>query len=155
MSVSLPPVQNANTPLSLDAGGQPQATLVVPIWRKYTVAYTDLQTAATTNNGTLFSLGAGEIIHATKTKHSTAFVGASITALTISVGITGTLAKYSAAYDVVPAVSATAYQLSTTIGSESHTAATAIKWAAVATGANLSVLSAGSVDIWVLVSKAA
>lgn len=155
MSLSLPPVQNANTPISLDANGQPQATLAVPMWRKYTVSYTDLQTAATTNNGTLFSLGAGEAIHATKTKHNTAFVGASITALTISVGIAGTLAKYAAAYDVVPAVSATAYQLSTTVGSESHTAATAIKWAAVATGANLSVLTAGSVDIWVLVSKTA
>src|ERR1044071_9196410 len=117
MSLNLPPVQNASTALSLDANGQPQATLAVPIWRKYTVSYTDLQTAATTNNGTLFSLGAGEIIHATKTKHSTAFVGPSITALTISVGIVGTLAKYSAAYDVVPAVSATAYQLSTTVGS--------------------------------------
>jgi hypothetical protein len=155
MSLSLPPVQNANSPLSLDASGQPQATLAVPMWRKYTVGYADLSAAATTNNGTLFSLGAGEIIHATQIKHSAAFVGASVTALTISVGIAGTLAKYAAAYDVVPAVSATAFQLSTTVGKESHTAATAIKWAAVATGANLSVLTAGSVDIWVFVSKAA
>lgn len=154
MSLPLPPVQNANTPISLDANGQPQAALVTPIWRKYTVTKTQLAAAATTNNITLFTLPAGGIIEAVKIKHSASFTGGSISAYTISVGITGTLAKYAAAYDVFAAPSATAMQLSTTVGTESHTAATAIKVAATSTGANLSAATAGSVDIWVKVSQA-
>ena len=152
MSLNLPPAQNANSPITLDASGQPRATLVTPIWRKYTVTYSQLAAAATTNNITLFSLPAGGVIHAVKTKHSASFTGGSISAYTLSVGITGTLAKYSAAFDVFQAASATAMQLATTVGTESHTAATAIKIAAASTGANLSAATAGSVDVWVLVS---
>jgi hypothetical protein len=152
MSVSLPKTQNANTPLSLDSAGQPQAELLVPMWRKYTVTYADLATAATTNNITVATLPAGGVVEAVKIKHSAAFTGGAISAYTVSVGITGTLNKYAAAYDVFQAPSATAMQLSTTQGTESHTATTALKIAATSTGANLSAATAGSVDVWIKMS---
>lgn len=108
--------------------------------------------AATTKSLTLFTLPAGGIIHACKIKPSVAFVGPSVTACTIQVGIAGTTNKYGSALDCVPAVSATNFGIDYTNGSESHTATTAILVKATATGANLSVLTAGAVDIWVLLS---
>lgn len=152
MPLDLPPKQNANTPITLDKDGVPQAELVTPIWRKYTVTYADLATAATTNNITVATLPAGAVVEAVKIKHSTAFAGGAISAYTVSVGITGNLTKYAAAYDVFQAVSATAMQLSTTQGTESHTATTALKIAATSTGANLSAATAGSVDVWIKMS---
>lgn len=152
MSLSLPPVQNAETPVSLDASGQPRATLASPIWRKYTVGFADLATAATTNNITLVTLPIGAVVHAVKQKHSTAFAGGAISAYTTSVGITGNLTKYAAAFNVFQAVSATAQQITATAGTESHTAAVALKIAATSTDANLDAATAGSVDVWVLMS---
>lgn len=126
----------------------------IPRWRKYTKAYGDFSTAGTTNNIELFSLPPACVIHAVKIKHSTAFSGGAISAYTISVGITGTLAKYAAAFDVFQAASATAFSITGTIGSESHTAVTSIKVAATSTSANLNAATAGSVDVWVLWSEA-
>jgi hypothetical protein len=122
----------------------------LPTWHKYTKAYTDFSTAALTNNIDLFTLPAGGVIQAVKLKHSVAFTGGAISSYTISVGITGTLAKYLAAFNVFPAVTATNHSHGNTIGGESHTASTVIKAAATSVGANLSAATAGSVDIWVL-----
>ena len=124
------------------------------LWSKYTVPYTSLSTAATTNSITLFSLPAAGIIHGVKIKHSTAFSGGSISAYTVSVGISGTLAKYATAYNVFQAVANDTFQLSNTLGSENHASATNILITATSTGANLNAATAGSVDIWVLTSQA-
>lgn len=147
----------ANNLLPLDANAlMPAAALPVSTlkWTKYTVAYTALSTAATTNNITLFTLPAGGIIHGVKIKHSTSFTGGAISAYTLSVGITGTLAKYATAYDVFQATASNTFQLSNILGSEDHTSTTAIKVAATSTGANLNAATAGSADIWVLTSQA-
>lgn len=125
----------------------------VPVWTKYTVGYAALAAAATTNNIELLSLPAGGIIHAVKIKHSTAFSGGGAASYTVSVGITGTLNKYAAAFDVFAAVGATVQQLSTTVGTENHGSATSIKIAATC-DVNLDLVTAGSVDVWVLASKA-
>lgn len=126
-----------------------------PKWYKVgaAVSYTTFQTAATGKNNTLFSLPAGSIIHAVKLKHSTAFAGALISAMTLSVGISGTVDKYASAFDVLQAVSGTAFELSQSMGTESHTADTDITITAASTGANLSALSAGAVDVWAFISK--
>jgi hypothetical protein len=125
-------------------------------WTKYTKTYANFSAAATTNDIELFSLPAGGVIHAVKIKHSTAFAGTSITAYTISVGITGTLAKYATAYNVFQAVAPATFQIgavpSIGIGSENHTTAVSIRAAATSTGANLSAATAGVVEIWVLTS---
>lgn len=126
-----------------------------PTWVKYTFTYADFSTAATTNSLDLLSLPAGGIIQGVKIKHSAAFTGGAISAYTIQVGIVGTLNKYASAFNVFQAPGNTVQQLSTTAGTENGGAATAIKVTATSTGANLNAATAGSVDIWVLQSKAA
>lgn len=127
---------------------------VFPAWVKTTLSYTQFQAASTTNSITLLVLPAGGVIHSVKIKHSTAFAGTSITAMTVSVGVTGTLNKYASAFDVYQAVSDTTFQLSTGAGSENHGSATNILATGTSTGANLNALTQGSVDVWVLMSKA-
>lgn len=121
--------------------------------RKFTVTHTQLQTGATTNNIEIWSAPAGLVVHNCKIKHSVAFAGTSISAYTISVGITGNLTKYAGAFDVFQAVSGTAQQFSTPDAMESSASATSVKVQAISTGANLSASTAGSVDIWLWVSR--
>ena len=135
-----------------------QPTIAVdgyPIWVKVAgnVNYTYFTTAGTSKSVPLFTLPAGGIIHAIKIKHSQPFQGGAISAYTLSVGITGTNAKYASAFDVKQAVSGTAFQLSTTAGCESTSADTVITATATSTSANLSVATQGVVDVWALVSN--
>lgn len=137
-------------------GGVLAASNAVPFWRKYTVTHSQFQAAGMSNSVELFVLPAGGIVHAVKIKPSILFAGTGITDYKVSVGITGNLTKYAAAFDVDAAVSDTNFQLSTTVGGETHAAAgTSIKAAATTTGANLDQSTAGSVDIWVLWSATA
>ena len=130
------------------------AAVTSPVWTKVNKTFTNLAAAATTNDIEVYSLPAGGIIHAVKTKHSTAFSGGAIASYTLSVGIVASLAKYSPAFDVFQAVSGTTFQIATITGSESHTGATSIRLAATSTGANLDQAAAGVVDVWLLVSTA-
>lgn len=109
---------------------------------------------ATTNSITLFTLPAGGVVHAIKIKHSVAFGGGSLSAYTISVGISGTLAKLASAFNVFQAASATTFQLSTALDEENESTGTAILATAVSTGGNLNTATAGNVDIWALLSIA-
>lgn len=132
-----------------------QAGSGTPRWRKYTVAYTAILAAATSEQEALFTLPAGGIVHAVKIKHSAAFAGTGITALTASVGIAGDGDKYAAAFDVFQAAGDAVLQLSATPAAESHdSGGTAVVAEFTSTGANLSALTAGSVDIFVLWSAA-
>jgi hypothetical protein len=124
-----------------------------PRWRKFSVTEADFTAAATSEDIELFSLDAGEIIHAVKIKHSTAFSGGSATSFTLSVGIAGNLTKYASAFDVFQAVADTTFQLSNTFNSENHGSATSIRIEAVS-DVNVANLTAGAADVWVLVSKA-
>ena len=121
-------------------------------WTKYTVGHAALQAAALTNDIELFSLLAKEMIHAVVVKHATAFAGASVSAYEVSVGIAGELDKYSGAFDVLQATGNTVKQITNVVDYENHAAATSIRVAATAIGANLDQSSAGSVEIWVLKS---
>lgn len=136
-------------------GVDPTAIGAVPVWVKVgnAIAHTAFQTAATTLSITLFTLAAAGLIHAVKIKHSTAFGGGAITAYTLSVGIAGTLAKYASAFDVFQAVSNTAFQTSSVLGSENNGAGTAILITATSTTANLNASTTGVVDVWALLSK--
>jgi hypothetical protein len=124
-----------------------------PKWQKFVVNYLDLGKDDTTHYKDFFALPAGGIIQAVKIKHSTAFGGGAISAYTIAVGISGTPAKYSAAYNVFQAVSATRMQVTGTVGQESHTAAVAIRATATSTTANLDAATAGVAEIWILWSR--
>lgn len=123
------------------------------IWTKYTLTEAAFTAAAMNESVTLFTLPAGGVIHGVKIKHSTAFSGGGAAVVTISVGIVGNTTKYASAFDVFQATGATVYQLSTTAGGESHAAPTAIV-AELVSDVNVGDLTAGSVDIWVLTSKA-
>lgn len=139
----------------LPIGTDPTQIGPTPRWVKIASAlgFASFSTAATTLSINLFVLPAGADIHEMKMKHSTSFLGGAITAYTISVGIAGTVAKYAAAFDVFQAVSGTAFQLSHSVGSESHTATTQIIATATSTTANLNAATQGAVDIWALLSK--
>ena len=118
------------------------------------IPYTSFQTASTTNSIALFTLAAGEIVHAVKIKHSTAFAGGAIATCTLSVGKSGENDRYASAFSVMGAVSATNYFIDQRMVGESHTATTAVTATMVSTGANLSALTAGVVDIWAYLSTA-
>lgn len=123
-----------------------------PTWIKVTKVFGDLAAAALTNDIQLLSLAAGGFIHAAKIKHSAAFTGGAIATYTLSIGIVGNLTKYAPAFNVFQAPGNTVLQASGLAGSENHAAAVSIRLAAVSTVANLNAATAGSVDIWLLVS---
>lgn len=118
-------------------------------WTKYTVAHTALQVAGLTNDVELLSLPAGGNIHAIKMRHSVAFGGGLIAGYTLSIGIGGNLIKYMAAASVF---GSSAIAVSGTFGCESHSGATSIRLAAVATTGLLNSSTQGSADIWVCTS---
>jgi hypothetical protein len=122
----------------------------IPQWKKITKSYSDFSTGALTNTIDLIALPAKAIITGCVVKHSTLFSGGLIATYTISVGITGTLAKYAVAFDVNQAVSATASGVNILSGFEYG--ATTIKATAVSTVGQLNAATQGSVDIYLKVS---
>jgi hypothetical protein len=117
-----------------------------------TKTYSDFSDTDTQNDIEILSLPAGGVIHEVKIKHSEAFTGGSISAYTISVGITGTLDKYCSAFNVFQAPGNTVQALGGVIGTENHGAATSIRADANSTDGNLNAATQGSVDIWILYS---
>ncbi len=137
---------------ALDIAASEIASL--PVWTKYSVSHTALQAASTTNNIQLFSLPAKSVMHAVIMKQTTAFAGT--LTYTLSVGITGSLAKYLSAYDVTQAVSDSSFTqsgASVVVQPEDFGSATSIRLAATSTIQNLNQSSAGAVDVYVLTSK--
>jgi hypothetical protein len=124
-----------------------------PVWQKITKTAADFTAASTTEDIEVYSLPAGGIIHAVKIKHSTAFNDGGSSSFTLSVGIVGTLAKYAGAFNVFQAPGNTVQQLTSTVGTENHGAATSIRLAATS-DVNVSLVTVGSVDVWILVSSA-
>lgn len=126
------------------------------VWKRYTVSHTSLQAASLINDIEMFSLGAKEVVEDIVLKHSVAFTGTLILGYSLSVGIAGNLAKYLPASTVFVAPSNTVFYRPSTIlvnGIENFGATTSVRLAAISIGANLDQSTAGSVDIWVKVSK--
>jgi hypothetical protein len=121
-------------------------------WKTYLLSFGALQIAGLTQTGTLFSADPKEIIHGYFIKASTAFAGTSITALTLKLGVSGSLNKYIDSFDLVSAVTTTNYFLSQDFDMPSFNATTSIQWTAEGVGGNLSNLNAGQVTINVLTS---
>ena len=125
-----------------------------PRWRKFTVVESDFTAAAASEAITLFTLDAGEIIHAVKIKHSTSFTGGTIADFTLEVGISGDSTKYASAFDVFQSVADTTFQLTSVFNSESHGSGTTIEVTARSASDDVLDATAGAAEIWVLVSKA-
>ena len=154
VSTGIVEVKNDNSTIQFNGSGQLIAGVATPKWLKFNKTFTDLSTAATTNNIEVYSLPAAGVIHAVKVKHSTLFSGGAISDYKVSVGITGNLTKYAPDFDVDTAVSATNFLISDVVGSEDHGSVTSIRLAATSAGANLNAATQGSVDVWILTSVA-
>jgi hypothetical protein len=120
------------------------------VWQKVTIAYTAISTASTTNTVTLLALAARQMVAGLVIKHSTAFAGTSITALTVTVGdsVGGTTFYSDALFSLTQAVSNTTFLVSNVQALASF-AGSNLTATFTATGANLSALTAGSVDFYV------
>jgi hypothetical protein len=126
-----------------------------PRWVKVTKTYADLAAAALTNDIEAYSIPAGSAVHAVILKPTTAFSGGAIATYTVSAGISGSLAKYAAAFDVAQAPGGGVFAIPAISGLtvESFTAATSLRIAAISTVGNLSAATQGSVDVYILTSQ--
>jgi hypothetical protein len=122
-------------------------SLAVPICTKYTIPYTSAQAAAITKDVTLFTLPARGKITALTIKHSTSFTGPGLMGVTVGIGKSGSPTAYADEFDILQGVSNTAMH-----DDGGHYSADFAPHAVTArfssVGANLSVLTNGSVDIW-------
>ena len=89
-------------------------TGAVSSWTKVvsSMSFSSFSVSAATSGVAAFTLPAGAILEGTIIKHSVSFGGGGITAYTLSLGVTGSLDKYSSAFDVLQAVSGTAFEMS-------------------------------------------
>ena len=125
-----------------------------PQWRTYDISYTAVAALGAVASGTVnvFTLPAGAVIHAVAFYEETNFTGTKgTTGLTVSVGISGTAAKYHTATDLFSATNFADFQFLT--GGESMTATTTIISTWTASGGNLNGRSAGKLQIRVLWSQ--
>lgn len=120
------------------------------MWQKYTVAYTDINSAAAAVTATLYQLDPKESVIACALKHSTAFAGGSVSTITASIGIAGDNTKHIDNFDVGQAVTTTAFENSSLNLIESFASTITIYATFTASGANLDSLTAGDLEVWVL-----
>lgn len=133
----------------IGSGSLPTTT---PNWFKYTIGYAAFSIADVANDVALFTLPAKSFIHAVFLKHSTAFAGTAITAITLSVGITGDLTKFLAPFDVLSAVTGTNFTANNMLDMESYAISTSVRVAATSDGGYLDALTQGSAEIQFLLS---
>jgi len=113
------------------------------------IDYTELNQASLTHTVDFYSLPSGHEIKDVWRRVSTAFVGASITDLSMEIGVASDLNKYGFSMDMLT----TGRKSSENKDIESDTAATNIKATFTAVGANLDALTAGVVEIYATIKK--
>lgn len=123
-----------------------------PHWIKVTKTYSDFSTGGLTNDVSIYTLASKGYIHDVKIIPSTAFSGGTIAAYTISVGIGGALTKYAIATNTFTGNTTLTTIHTPLVGLESTSATTDIRAQAVAVTGFLNAATAGSVDIYLLVS---
>jgi hypothetical protein len=121
---------------------------------RFTLTYDDLTAAATTQTIALFTLLKNSIVLGCRIKHSAAFTGTAITAMTVSVGSTslGATGLSGAAFDIYQTPAVGTRQLANCFDDGPY-ADEAINAYFTSTGANVTVADTGSVDIDVLVAQ--
>lgn len=124
-----------------------------PKWYLFTKEYAHFSADNTTNSIALFTLPAGGCIQAVVIHHTTAFSGGSISAYIISVGIAGEVNRYASAFDVFSTTAPANLQNSSGFSFENLSEDTDVIATATSTGGNLSVAVAGSVNIYILMSR--
>ncbi len=129
-----------------------QQLSTTPRWVKVTKTRQDFSAASTTNDISIYTLPIKGYIHDVKIVPNTAFSGGGIASYTLSVGISGSLAKYAVATDVFTGNTTVSAVHTPLIGLESLSATTTIRAQATSTGADLSDASAGAVTFYLLIS---
>ncbi len=122
------------------------------LYKRFTITHADLTDTDTEQTINLFTLGKGSKVLGVNIKHSVAFAGGTINAVTVSVGsaIVGA-AGFAAAYDIFAAVANTSLQETAGFKSGGYDAQT-VYAVFTSTAGNLDTATAGSVDIDILVA---
>lgn len=125
---------------------------------KYTLGFGDLTAAATTQTVILltnpagstlpFIIPQGGVVMGVKVHATTSFTGGGVTAMTMSVGVTGTVTALTSAFDIFQATGNTVVQ-ETPVFKSTTIAPISIVAAFTSTTANLNLLTAGSVDVYI------
>jgi hypothetical protein len=125
-----------------------------PQWKRITIRESAFTTPfVNVESLTLAVLPAGGVVHATKVKHSTPFTGGSLSGFTVEAGVSGDLEKYASAFDVFQAAGDAVMQHTQAFDGESHSASsTNLLVTGRSAGDNTDAATAGSVQIWLLVS---
>lgn len=165
-NLSLPavvPVANGGVPASpvtANVGAVVGSLSGSPTWYKVNVTKTTFSINAATINVNLLTVPAGANLLAIKMKHSVPFTGGSISAYTLSVGITGNNTFFFGNFSVFQAAGALVYGLQypnsgtpQTTQQLSHTGTTTITITATAVGDTLNHATAGDCDLWLLLSS--
>lgn len=124
----------------------------VAYWVKVTKAYSAFSTAGLTNDISIYTLPIKGYIHDVKIVPTTAFSGGLISAYTVSVGIGGALTKYAIATNTFTGNTTVSTIHTPLPGLESTSGTTDIRAQAVSVTGLLNAATAGSVDIYLLVS---
>lgn len=135
---------------SAPGGGTPAFPSAIPTWFPcFTFDFTDFTGfAALVGDVEIYSLVSRGTIEAAVIKTSTPFSGPGITGLTLSLGLVGDLAKFLSPYNATAATADTNFSTGDQLQLENFGAAVSVRLAAVATGANLSALTAGAGCLW-------
>jgi hypothetical protein len=118
-----------------------------PVITKVTKTFQDFSIAGLTNDIEIYSLAAGERLIGVTLFGNADFKGGAIATYTLSTGINGNLTKYSPIFNAFAGTGN--FQDTSNFYIENWTAATSVRAAAVATGANLSAANAGSIDFYI------
>lgn len=130
--------------------------LQVGEYQKFTFAYSDFSAASTENDIEVLELPAQYVFKRAIIKHSQSFQdsgGGSISAFTVSLGITGALDKISLPFDVYQAAGNTVFKTVEYGMPENFGSATSIRINGKSTGANLDQADQGSLTVWVKTEK--
>ena len=117
-------------------------------WNKVAIPYTSFQTAGLTMSVALFTLPPACLLNGVVVKHNTAFAGSGISDVQVGVGVSSDTQRFIQAFDVYQSVSDTAFDYNEPNLISSWANSLAVVVTATAVGANLSALSAGSVEVW-------
>ena len=129
----------------------PGGDRTTPRWRKFTVAESDLTDADGSEDITLVALTQYEKVIGLSIKHSARFTGGTLSAMTVSVGVSGSETYYSGGVHDIFQATGDAVKLdvtgfgSPTMASAGHTVIAQF----LSTGDDVADATAGSVDIWI------
>lgn len=126
--------------ITLTPGGQ--------TWQSVTVPYSSLTNVSLSEQVSLFTLPAGAMLTGLFIKHTQSFSGSGITDVYAQLGTVGTPGQFIPDFDVYQAIGDQVYDNIALNYLASWANATVIYANFVATGANLSALTQGSVTIW-------